>query len=290
MKPAGCTICRGPGSRCSSATTSAPSGSTRKRWRRGPPACGNGASCCRCPRAPSRSASASRRRRLVPLHAHRRAEPCWSRTRGGCRPARSRRAGWRWRSAWRSISASRRIAMPTNGNAGAALAAYGARAGIETLVICPAETPAINVRETAAYGAEVYVANGQIDECGRIVGEGAAAGQWFDCSTLKEPYRIEGKKVMGLELAEQLGWRAARRHLLSDRRRHRPHRHVEGVRRTGGDRPDRAEAAAHVSPSRPPAARRSSAPSRPARSSPSAGKGRRPWRPASACPRRSATS
>ena len=99
-----------------------------------------------------------------------------------------------------------RIAMPTNGNAGAALAAYGARAGIETLVICPAETPAINVRETAALGATVYIANGQIDECGRLVGEGAAAGKWFDCSTLKEPYRIEGKKVMGLELAEQLGW------------------------------------------------------------------------------------
>jgi len=100
----------------------------------------------------------------------------------------------------------RRMAMPTNGNAGAALAAYGARAGIETLVICPAETPAINIRETAAFGAHVHVANGQIDECGRIVGEGAAAGKWFDCSTLKEPYRIEGKKVMGLELAEQLGW------------------------------------------------------------------------------------
>jgi threonine synthase len=99
-----------------------------------------------------------------------------------------------------------RVAMPTNGNAGAALAAYGARAGIETLVICPAETPAINIRETAAYGAQVYVANGQIDECGRIVGEGATAGRWFDFSTLKEPYRIEGKKVMGLELAEQLGW------------------------------------------------------------------------------------
>jgi len=99
-----------------------------------------------------------------------------------------------------------RIAMPTNGNAGAALAAYGARAGIETLVICPAETPDLNVRETAAYGAEVIVADGQIDECGRIVGEGAAQGRWFDCSTLKEPYRLEGKKVMGLELAEQLGW------------------------------------------------------------------------------------
>ena len=99
-----------------------------------------------------------------------------------------------------------RIALPTNGNAGAALAAYGARAGIATLVICPAETPRINVEETAAYGAEVIVADGQIDECGAIVGKGAAAGRWFDCSTLKEPYRIEGKKVMGLELAEQLGW------------------------------------------------------------------------------------
>ena len=99
-----------------------------------------------------------------------------------------------------------RIAMPTNGNAGAALAAYGARAGIETIVICPAETPEINVTETAAYGARVYVADGQIDECGALVGKGAADGLWFDCSTLKEPYRIEGKKVMGLELAEQLGW------------------------------------------------------------------------------------
>jgi threonine synthase len=99
-----------------------------------------------------------------------------------------------------------RIAMPTNGNAGAALAAYGARAGIETIVICPAETPLINVTETAAYGARVYVADGQIDECGALVGKGAAEGLWFDCSTLKEPYRLEGKKVMGFELAEQLGW------------------------------------------------------------------------------------
>lgn len=99
-----------------------------------------------------------------------------------------------------------RIAMPTNGNAGAALAAYGARAGIETVVICPSETPEINVTETAAYGARVYVADGQIDECGALVGKGAADGLWFDCSTLKEPYRLEGKKVMGFELAEQLDW------------------------------------------------------------------------------------
>jgi len=99
-----------------------------------------------------------------------------------------------------------RMAMPTNGNAGAALAAYGARAGMESIVICPAETPEINVTETAAYGARVYVADGQIDECGALVGKGAAEGLWFDCSTLKEPYRLEGKKVMGFELIEQLGW------------------------------------------------------------------------------------
>src|SRR4029079_4447601 len=102
-----------------------------------------------------------------------------------------------------------RIAMPTNGNAGAALAAYGARAGIETIVICPAETPQINVAATAADGAKVYVPGGHIDECGALVGKGAAEGLWFDCSTLKEPCRLEGKKVMGVELAEQLSWGAA---------------------------------------------------------------------------------
>jgi threonine synthase len=100
-----------------------------------------------------------------------------------------------------------RIAMPTNGNAGAALAAYASRVGIETIVLCPDDTPEINVREIAAQGARVYRVNGLIDECGAIVGKGAAAGLWFDFSTLKEPYRIEGKKTMGLELAAQLGWR-----------------------------------------------------------------------------------
>ena len=99
-----------------------------------------------------------------------------------------------------------RIAMPTNGNAGAALAAYASRAGIETIVLCPDDTPEVNVREIAAQGARVYRVNGLIDDCGRIVAEGAAEGRWFDMSTLKEPYRIEGKKTMGLDLAEQLGW------------------------------------------------------------------------------------
>jgi threonine synthase len=98
------------------------------------------------------------------------------------------------------------IAMPTNGNAGAAAAAYAARAGIEAVIFCPAETPEINVREIAAQGARVYRVNGQIDECGKLVGQGAKERGWFDLSTLKEPYRIEGKKTMGLELAEQLDW------------------------------------------------------------------------------------
>lgn len=98
------------------------------------------------------------------------------------------------------------IAMPTNGNAGAAAAAYAARAGIEAVIFCPADTPEINVREIAAQGARVYRVNGLIDDCGKLVGQGARERGWFDLSTLKEPYRIEGKKTMGLELAEQLGW------------------------------------------------------------------------------------
>jgi threonine synthase len=98
------------------------------------------------------------------------------------------------------------MAMPTNGNAGAALAAYASRAGIKTTVFCPQDTPEVNVREIALQGATVYRVNGLIDDCGKIVMQGQARVGWFDTSTLKEPYRIEGKKTMGLELAEQLGW------------------------------------------------------------------------------------
>jgi threonine synthase len=97
--------------------------------------------------------------------------------------------------------------MPTNGNAGAALAAYASRCGIASIVLAPEETPEINIREIAAQGARVWRVNGQIDECGALVGRGAREGLWFDFSTLKEPYRIEGKKTMGLELAAQMGWR-----------------------------------------------------------------------------------
>jgi threonine synthase len=99
------------------------------------------------------------------------------------------------------------LAMPTNGNAGAALSAYAAQAGLRATVFCPADTPEINVRETAATGADVYRVDGLINDCGKYVQRGKESQGWFDTSTLKEPYRIEGKKTMGLELAEQLGWR-----------------------------------------------------------------------------------
>jgi len=100
----------------------------------------------------------------------------------------------------------RRVAMASNGNAGAALAAYASRAGMESYVFCPEDTPEINIREIALQGGKVWRVNGLIDDCGRIVAAGKEPMGWFDVSTLKEPYRIEGKKTMGLELADQLGW------------------------------------------------------------------------------------
>ena len=100
----------------------------------------------------------------------------------------------------------REVAIPTNGNAGAALAAYGSRAGLKVTAYCPADTPEVNVAEIAMQGATVYLVDGLINDCGKLVAEGAHSTGWFDFSTLKEPYRIEGKKTMGLELAEQLGW------------------------------------------------------------------------------------
>ena len=99
-----------------------------------------------------------------------------------------------------------RMAMPTAGNAGAALAAYASRAGIESYVFCPDDAPETTISEIAIQGAQMWRVNGLINDCGRIVADGKEAMGWFDASTLKEPYRIEGKKTMGLELAEQFGW------------------------------------------------------------------------------------
>ena len=100
----------------------------------------------------------------------------------------------------------KRVALPTAGNAGGAAAAYAARAGLECFVFMPHDTPTVNQFEAHLYGARAFRVNGLINDCGKIVRDGADRMGWFDLSTLKEPYRIEGKKTMGLELAEQLGW------------------------------------------------------------------------------------
>ena len=101
----------------------------------------------------------------------------------------------------------RTLALPTAGNAGAAWAAYGARAGIRVIVVMPETTPGVIVQETTAYGAEVYLVPGSIADAGAVVRRACERSGWYDASTLREPYRIEGKKTMGFELAEQLGWR-----------------------------------------------------------------------------------
>jgi threonine synthase len=102
-----------------------------------------------------------------------------------------------------------RLAMPTNGNAGAAWSVYGARAGLATTIVMPVDAPEITRRECVAAGADLRLVDGLISDAGRMVGElvAYADGGIFDVSTLKEPYRIEGKKTMGLEIVEQLGWR-----------------------------------------------------------------------------------
>ena len=100
-----------------------------------------------------------------------------------------------------------RVALPSAGNAGGAAAAYAARAGMECYVFMPEDTPVVNQYEAFHCGAHVYLVDGLITDCGRMVHEGQSFKQWFDLSTLKEPYRIEGKKTMGLELAEQCNWK-----------------------------------------------------------------------------------
>jgi len=100
----------------------------------------------------------------------------------------------------------KRVAVPTAGNAGGAMAFYAARAGMESYVFMPEDTPIINQKECWVAGAKTFLVNGLIDDCGKIVGDGVKEMDWFNVSTLKEPYRIEGKKTMGLEVAEQFEW------------------------------------------------------------------------------------
>ena len=100
----------------------------------------------------------------------------------------------------------KKVAAPSAGNAGGAMAAYASRAGIESFVFMPRDTPRANIVECEQTGANVTLVDGLITDCGKIVAERKEAEGWFDLSTLKEPYRAEGKKTMGYELAEQFGW------------------------------------------------------------------------------------
>ena len=99
------------------------------------------------------------------------------------------------------------VAIPSAGNAAAAMAAYAARAGLRAIVAMPRDVPPVMKAECIALGATVLLVDGLIDDCGKVIRTGAAAHGWFDVSTLREPYRAEGKKTMGIEIAEQLGWR-----------------------------------------------------------------------------------
>ena len=100
-----------------------------------------------------------------------------------------------------------KLAIPTAGNAGGATAAYAARAGMQAYVLMPADTPIVNMMECVWAGAQVYLVDGLINDCGRLLKQGVEPIGWFDLSTLKEPYRIEGKKTMGLEIAQQFDWK-----------------------------------------------------------------------------------
>ncbi len=102
---------------------------------------------------------------------------------------------------------ARALAIPSAGNAGGAMAAYAARAGVPAWVFMPRDVPAANAVECLLYGAHLALVAGLIGDCGRLVRQGTASRGWFDLSTLREPYRQEGKKTMGYEIAEQLGWR-----------------------------------------------------------------------------------
>jgi len=100
----------------------------------------------------------------------------------------------------------REVALPTAGNAGAAWSAYGAAAGVTVHVAMPRDAPATARDQCRRYGAEVTLVDGLIGDAGRVIAEGVQAHGWFDAGTLREPYRIEGKKTLGLEIAEQLDW------------------------------------------------------------------------------------
>ena len=124
----------------------------------------------------------------------------------------------------------KKLAAPSAGNAGGALAAYAAAAGIEAHIFMPKDVPVANRMECDYYGAHVTLVDGLISDCGRMVAERKEKEGWFDVSTLKEPFRVEGKKTMGYEVGRTTWLETSARHHLSNRRRRGHDRHVEGFR------------------------------------------------------------
>ena len=129
-----------------------------------------------------------------------------SRTKASTPPAPSKRAAYAPPSPWRSELGIKKLAVPSAGNAASALAAYAAAAGIEAHIFMPNDVPQANFIECKAYGAHVTLVDGLISDCAAWSPSARTSEGWFDVSTLKEPYRIEGKKTMGYEVAEQIGW------------------------------------------------------------------------------------
>ena len=224
--------------------------------------CGATARCCRSSRASRRSRSARASRRCC--------TPRGSATAVGLphlfvkdesfNPTNSFKARGQSTAVTRARAlGATTITLPTAGNAGNAAAAYAAAAGLRCEVFMPRDAKQPFLDECRLYGAQRHAGRRAHHRRRPAGGEQAKIHGWYDVSTLKEPYRVEGKKTMGYELAEQLDVDAARLDHLSDRRRHRHGRHVEGVRRDGGARLDRTASARRWSRCSRPAARRSSA-------------------------------
>ena len=135
-----------------------------------------------------------------------------------------------------SYLGAKTVAVPSAGNAANAVAAYAAAAGLQAKVFMPRDVKLPFIRESELYGAEVTLVDGLITDAGRIAAERGRPLGWYDMSTLKEPYRIEGKKTMAIRDRRADGMDVSRLDHLSDWRRHRDGRHVEGVRRDGSDR------------------------------------------------------
>jgi threonine synthase len=169
-------------------------------WRYAPVLPPSDASSCRWARAGRRCcARAAWDRKSAPSRL-------WVKDEGLNPPARSRRAALSCAVSMCVELGIKKVAIPSAGNAASAMAAYAAAAGIEAHIFMPLDVPQANYLECKAYGAHVTLVDGLISDCGRMVAERGPAEGWFDVSTLKEPYRIEGKKTMGYEVAEQMGW------------------------------------------------------------------------------------